>query len=218
MPNHVQNILTIKGHKGHVDPMMKSLKDEESAFSFKKIIPMPEELEGTRSPANIVTEGEYKKIQFDKNFQGEPNPMFSDKGAITQAMSDDWKARFGADNWYDWTCNNWGTKLGAYEVQVDEVADDNGVLTIQIVFQTAWSSGATVLDYLARQFPTIEFRLIYADEDCGSNTGEITWKDGGITESDLPDYSMENYFECWGGVEDWECVDGEWKWKEDEDE
>ena len=219
MPNHVQNILTIVGHKNHVEPMLKSLKDGKSEFSFTKIIPLPTELEGTRAPANIVSEAEYKKIQYKKNFSAEPNPMFSDKGSITKKMSDDWIERFGADNWYDWTTGHWGNKWGAYEVIVNdpiELTAREGHIKVVIYFQTAWSSGATVLDNLARQYTTIEFYLIYADEDCGSNTGKIWWQGGGMIDNDIPDNSMDNYFECWGGEEDWEQVDGEWKWKEDE--
>lgn len=218
MPNHVQNILTIVGHKNHVEPMLKSLKDEKSNFSFAKIVPMPEELKGTRSPAKIVSDAEYKKIQYDKNFKADPNPMFDDKGPITQKMSDDWKERFGSDNWYDWTTGHWGTKWGSYEITINdpiELTARDGYIEVTIYFQTAWSSGATILDILARQYSTIEFYLIYADEDCGSNTGKIWWQEGGIIDNDIPDYSMENYFACWGGEEYWEQVDGEWKYIDD---
>ena len=220
MPNHVQNILTIVGHKNHVEPMMKHLEDETSKFSFSKIIPMPEELKGTRAPALIVTEAEYKKIQYGKHFSEEPNPMFTTKGAITKKIQKDWLNRFGADNWYDWTTSHWGTKWGAYDVRIEEteeLPDREGFIKVVVYFQTAWSSGAHVLFQLAHEYPTIEFYLKYADEDCGSNTGKIWWQDGMVLSSEYPDYSMENYFECWGGEEDWTCVDGEWKWNEDDE-
>lgn len=217
MPNHVQNILTIKGHKNHVEPMLNHLKDGDEEFSFNRIIPMPDELRGTRSPARIVSEAEYEKLQYQKNFR-EEHPMFSDKGEITQKMSDDWIERFGADNWYDWCVTHWGTKWGAYDVEVCDLNHlGGGQVEVIVRFQTAWSSGAHALAHLAEQYPTIDFYLLYADEDCGSNTGEVWWKNGFTNDSNIPDYSMENYFKCWGGEEDWECVDGEWKWK-DEDE
>ena len=221
MPNHVQNILTIVGHKNHVEPMLKHLEDGDNKFSFNKILPIPEELKGTRSPAKIVSEAEYKKIQYDKNFRADPNPMFADKGAITQKMSDDWKERFGADNWYDWTTTKWGTKWGAYEVTIEEPESlldrGEGFGKVVVYFQTAWSCGYMVLANLASQYPTIEFYLRYADEDCGSNTGEIWWQEGFELDNNIPKYSMENYFECWGGEEDWEFVDGDWKWKDDDE-
>jgi len=219
MPNHVQNILTITGHKNHVEPMLRHLEDGKDKFSFGKIIPMPDELQGTRSPANIVSEAEYKKLQYEKNFSAEPNPMFNDKGSITQKMSDDWKERFGADNWYDWTTLHWGTKWGAYGVTINEpIHLGDGQMEVDIYFQTAWSSGAQVLSTLAENYKTIEFHLTYADEDCGYNTGKIWWKNGFTENSDIPEHSMDNYFECWGGEEDWECVDGEWKWKDDDED
>ena len=219
MPNHVQNILVIVGPNSHLKGMLDHIKGEREVIAFGKIFPIPEELQGTRSPAKIVTEAEYKKIQYDKNFSADPNPMFADKGAITKKMSKDWIERFGADNWYDWTCNHWGTKWGAYDSQlvVAELPDRDGYDMAEIRFQTAWSAGTQGVAALAEQYPTLEFYLKYADEDCGYNTGKIWWENGFMVNSEIPDYSMENYFECWGGEEDWTCVDGEWKWNEDED-
>ena len=220
MPNHVQNILTIVGHKNHVEPMLEHLKDGDNEFSFTKIVPMPAELKGTRSPAQIVSEAEYKKIQYEKNFTENAHPMMDDKGAITKKMSEDWKERFGADNWYDWCIINWGTKWGAYDITVEEPETlpdrGDGFIKVEVRFQTAWSSGAAALAQLAEQYPTIEFYLIYADEDCGYNTGKIWWQGGFSIDSDIPEHSMENYFECWGESEDWEMVDGEWKYIEED--
>ena len=222
MPNHVQNILTIVGHKNHVEPMLNHLKDGDDEFSFSKIIPMPEELKGTRAPARIVTEAEYKKYHYDKAFKADPHPLMNDRGPITKKMSEDWIERFGADNWYDWTTTHWGTKWGAYSVEIDEPEDlhgRDGYIKVVVRFQTAWSPGAHVLSNLAQQYPTIEFYLIFADEDCGSNTGKIWWEGGFVINDEIPDYSMENYFECWGGSEGWtQDEDGEWHWDEDDEE
>jgi len=218
MPNHVQNILVVVGPKPHLKGMLDHIKGEREVIAFGKIFPMPEELQGTRSPAKIVTEAEYKKIQYDKNFSAEPNRFFADKGAITKKMQKDWIDRFGADNWYDWTCNNWGTKWGAYdsELEIAELPDRDGYDMAVIRFQTAWSSGVYGIEALAGQYTTLEFYLKYADEDSGYNTGKIWWENGTRLNTEMPDYSMENYFECWGGEEDWECVDGNWNWKDEE--
>jgi len=133
-------------------------------------------------------------------------------------MSQDWIERFGADNWYDWALAHWGTKWGAYssDLEVNEMNDRPGFSMAIIRFQTAWSSGTHALCTLTENYPTIEFYLKYADEDCGSNTGKIWWENGFMLSSEIPEYSMENYFECWGGEENWICVDGKWKWNEDE--
>lgn len=216
MPNHVQNILVISGHKNHVEPMLKHLEDGDKKFSFNKIVPMPEELKGSRSPTLVVTQAEYNKFHYGKNFQGEQH--FLPGGPITKKMQKDWNERFGADNWYDWAINNWGTKWGSYDVDIHEPTyQSNGQMEIVIYFQTAWSSGAQTLAKLAKQYPTINFYLRYADEDCGYNTGEVWWEKGFTHESNLPNYSMKNYFACWGGEEQWGCVDGEWKYIYEED-
>jgi len=217
MPNHVQNILTVVGPTLHLTGMLNHIKGEREVIAFSKIIPMPEELKGTRSPAKIVTDAEYKKIQYEKNFKENPHPMMDDKGAITKKMSKDWIERFGADNWYDWTTSHWGTKWGSYssELEVSEMKDRPGFSMGVIHFQTAWSSGALGVAALAEQYPTIEFYLKYADEDCGYNTGKFWWEGGFMLNSEVPETSMENYFECWGGEEYWEQVDGEWKYIDD---
>ena len=69
-------------------------------FSFNKIIPMPKELEGTRSPVE--------------------NPDSEENKAL--------RAKYGFDNWYDWRWSNWGTKWDACEVY-DESDGDEFVLT-----------------------------------------------------------------------------------------
>ena len=219
MPNHVQNILTIVGHKNHVEPLLSFIREDDSSISFKKIIPMPEELKGSRAPALVVTEAEYKKWEKEKDLKPPAHPLIENRAPITKKTQRDWLERFGADNWYDWTTAHWGTKWDAYSTEISDVQplpDKKGYVTVQIQFQTAWSSGAHVIDTLARNYPTIEFYLLYADEDCGSNTGEIWWEQGGMKDDLIPDYSMENYFKCWGGEDGWKQVDDEWVWADDE--
>ena len=51
MPNHVMNILTIKGSKERVREILEEIKDEEVGYGsidFNKIEPMPKELNRVR--------------------------------------------------------------------------------------------------------------------------------------------------------------------------
>jgi hypothetical protein len=76
----------------------------------------------------------------------------------------------GECNWYGWACENWGTKWAAYS------QDEVDARTIK--FDTAWSMPEPVIRALSEMFPDNEFRLRWADEDFGCNTGDATFQDG----------------------------------------
>ena len=219
MPNHVQNILIIEGHESHLKPMLEKIKGDKCAIDFHEIIPFPKELEGTCSPAKIVSQTEYNKIQRLKDFQAE-DPFKGMVGeAITKKMSKDFIERFGYDNWYDWKIAKWGTKWGAYEATIDDPIplDKKNYQRVVIHFQTAWSSGAQVIANLADQFPTLTYELTYADEDCGYNVGQYWFKNGCVEKENIPEGgtndAMELYFHCWcPDKEGWEMKNGEWEY------
>lgn len=61
----------------------------------------------------------------------------------------------GGTGWYDWRCNNWGTKWNAYDAVVEDVWDGDNCADIQIAFTTAWSPPFPIIDAL-RQWPEVE--------------------------------------------------------------
>ena len=219
MPNHVINILEISGHKKHVQDVLNAIKGSDgSCIDFNSFLPMPEEIRHVTAPVRIITPKEYKKQEEHQQLNEEPAFIGFSTG-ITQKMQKDYLERFGADNWYDWANQHWGTKWGCYDQQMVDVFEAGDQATAQMSFQTAWSGGAHAIQQLSNSFTLVEFKLTYADEDCGSNCGVILFKEGCEVEADIPDYgdaSMAIYFECWGGEEDWEKVDGEWKWRDEE--
>ena len=82
--------------------------------------------------------------------------------------------QYGADSWYDWCCENWGTKWNANNTYV---VDDT-----EIEFDTAWSCPVNIFKELSRQFSGVEIVVEFADEDIGSNCGKITFLNGEIEE------------------------------------
>lgn len=46
------------------------------------------------------------------------------------------REKYGTDNWYDWSCENWGTKWNACQVELDESIDDE----LCYRFDTAWDA------------------------------------------------------------------------------
>ena len=82
--------------------------------------------------------------------------------------------QYGADSWYDWCCENWGTKWNATSTYI---IDDT-----EIEFDTAWDCPVNIFKELSRQFSGVEIVVEFADEDVGSNCGIITFLNGEIEE------------------------------------
>lgn len=197
MPNHVSNVLTIEATDRTVDfkkelkAVLKKIKSGReknvNLFDFNKVIPMPKELEGTVSPMTIISEKEYK-AQEERVATGQLTENEKMWGGIsrclTAKLSNEYKRKFGADNWYEWKIRNWGTKWGAYDV----VVNDNVV-----EFNTAWSTAPRVIEVLSELFPTLKFSVEYADEDTGYNCGTYECEEGSTYENALEGGSEEAY-------------------------
>ena len=108
---------------------------------------MPKELKGTSSPTNILTQEEYNNY-VTQPYVGKP---------ITQLMSDSFIEQYGADNWYDWTNNNWGCKWEVNNVEVN-VEDETET---QYDFQTAWCPPEGVYNALVKRFPDLYISWFY---------------------------------------------------------
>lgn len=98
--------------------------------------------------------------------------------------------QYGADSWYDWCCENWGTKWNANNTYV---VDDT-----EIEFDTAWSCPVNIFKELSRQFSGVEIVVEFADEDIGSNCGKITFLNGEIEEYIDMDGNQDFALELWG--------------------
>ena len=91
-------------------------REEVNVFDFNKIYKMPKALEDTVSPTQ---DGGEKKAE--------------------QRLK-----RYGAKNWYDWKCKNWGTKWNSVDTEIIEDEKDGLTYT----FNTAWDCPREVVDKL----------------------------------------------------------------------
>jgi hypothetical protein len=180
MPNHIEHRLVIVGTDSQVKKVLKEIKTGDNLFDFNTIIPMPSELEGTQSPEKIISQKEYdaqeKRIAEGKLTEIEKRHGLS--RGITKAMSKDFLKRFGANNWYNWRCDKWGTKWGAYEVTIDGN---------MIGFSTAWSTPFNIMIALSKKYPKVTFKVEFADEDFGQNVGEYHLKNGTEVYENIPE-------------------------------
>jgi len=87
--------MTVEGDREAIDDFFATHLTEDSGgdshFDLNTFIPMPEALEGTKSPVD--------------------NPDSARNVAL--------RKEYGYDNWYDWKINNWGTKWNTYENYID---------------------------------------------------------------------------------------------------
>jgi len=154
MPNWCQNEVVVRAtDRGKAEAFVGFVRDGDNYFSFDKIIPIPEELKGTRSPTKIVLQEEYDEWT-------EATSLLEGGRPITQEMSDRFTVEYGYDNWYDWSNKNWGTK---WDTDCEDVAiDDFG--TVEYNFDTAWGPPEPIYNALKELFPKLEISWFYRED------------------------------------------------------
>ncbi len=152
---------------------------EPSDLKFNNFVPMPLELENTRSPMIAISEKEYKKQEeaIKNNKLTKQQRAFGVSRCLTRKLIKEYKTKFGADNWYDWNVNNWGTKW-----DVDATLQNETENTLEYTFDTAWSPPVDWLRKVAKQFPKLTFTMNYKEEGMGFE-GEAFGADGEVSDS-----------------------------------
>jgi hypothetical protein len=166
---------------------------------------------------NILTvTGKREKINLLKNFvhdEEEKNP-FSLNNILPMPPEDEMEDGYinNMPNWYNWRIENWGTKWNTYDIEMTRIDHEN----INYIFLTAWASPVNALIILSSKFPTLVFKLEYADEDIGNNCGYIEIVDGHIVQDIVPtdNEAVEHALDIWDLHEQYEFVDGEYRYKE----
>lgn len=134
MPNWCYNRLYVYGGKEEIDKFKRSVKNEDTELSLKKVLPMP------------------KKY---------------DKG----------------DAWYDWRCENWGTK---WDVEAQLTDYDDEFLCYE--FDSAWGPPTSAfLSASKKKYKNLEFRLKY-EEPGMCFMGVFKCENGKIIQDECIDY------------------------------
>lgn len=200
MPNHVTNELVAARR------VLDAMVSDGVAVDFNVIVPMPELLQGEselllvkdwaeialgiinlntlreihQNPAERFKAGDYgaaanalRQSNIIRLLNEGPFPKdFSDADFELMIKYMRCLKTYGCASWYDWSVENWGTKWNAY--QAKRIATD------KVRFQTAWSAPVPVIDALSKRFPEETIRFRWADEDFGSNTGDVTIRNGEV--------------------------------------
>ena len=180
-------------------------------FDFNKLLPMPESLDvEAGSLENVAIEAVIRKVAHRSHpFQkAQAVPAMSDeqfaKQVAIHARPEDElcklglqyisnKVLYGAATWYDWCCQNWGTRSNAYHTKV---ANDD-----MLIFTTSWIPPIRVIGALAQRYPQAVIRHWWADEEIGNNAGYAKYsQEKAETKEFYVDGSSEaydTYAFCW---------------------
>ena len=186
MPNWVRTRLTFNGEQNRVAEIKELVKTTgknaqgkyTNEFDFNKVIPMPEELNIPSSSSGdlgmrylllnakhpiLWTEDDRSFMESMKKVKEENPDRFNADIELGKKYLIN-IAKYGYKDWYDWRIEHYGTKWGACEVEW--IADNC------VEFETAWRFCFPIVKKLSEMFPDVEIVFCFADEDCGSNTGD----------------------------------------------
>lgn len=200
MPNWVATEVVFKGDNENIKRVLEEVSSKDSQFDFNKLIPMPASLEIESGSKSSLAYAYYCIRKFSTL---PPTSHFQDKDIVIDRIEKDItissqemletgkqlyenKEKYGATTWYDWCCNNWGTKWNAHHVEIY----DNTMR-----FATAWSFAEPImrrLSELCTQY-NVGFDGEWADEDMGSNVGYFESYDGEFYYNYHDDNSPEAY-------------------------
>ncbi len=177
MPNWCDNAITIEGDYGtlsNMDFIMKSPEWEREADDDPemgqpmRLVPMPEVLRGTRSPAptgDYDPEGRWQALVDDPaNEHWTPEHYEEDKAEHYALIerAERAKAETGYSDWYSWANNEWGTKwsMDVYTYTYDVDRDPEA---IHISGNTAWGPPIALLEKVSQKFG-VKISLTYIEE------------------------------------------------------
>ena len=139
------------------------------------------------------------------HFQGDPERIVDLRGAVQDdqygmsgidfnkiipmpsglwmgGINPDTRAKYGKNNWLDWSVANWGTKWNAFRFDDDDQYSDS-----QITFVTANNAPAPIMQKLSEMYPDITMRHQWADDNVGYNCGDRVYKAGSVIEEFKPE-------------------------------
>ena len=210
MPNHVTNVLTLRGEPEQIRAMLEAIRYDDlgiGSVDFNKIIPMPESLNieaGSQTSTGLKAYQDFIEVYtLGGTIHQDDLENISRKSedAFLRQRSDirpkEWELGkaawnnirlYGVPTWYEWCNQHWGTKWNAYgygEAKVDYQDGD------ALNFLTAWSAPHPVMEKLAEMFPNVEIEHEWADEDIGHNCGRYHYQNGVRIEEWVPETERE---------------------------
>lgn len=113
------------------------------------------------------------------------------------------------ENWFDWNCENWGTKWDICEDEIDISLDidENDVCKINANFDTAWCPPTAFFKYLTKEMSGLQVKAKYYEggmDSCGDviyeNGKMFSWE---MDEDEKTQFIRENFNEDYGNEVEW---------------
>ena len=101
---------------------------------------------------------EFKKKVFTKDEEGNLHFDFEKivpmpKKIFRGNLGYEERKKYGSDNWYDWSRENWGTKWNACRTQINFDCGEE----LEIEFETAWDTPRPIIQKIREMFPKLRF-------------------------------------------------------------
>ena len=186
MPNYTSNYIIFNRElkEKEINKIKKELFNENDNLDFNKLIKQPEKIINVGLSRNTVEAYSWYFFKNPDNLSEEDlKETLSDEekrvdienkyGKLQPELKKDIQKEEGyekLENWYNWNCENWGTKWGAYETEFK----DNDIL----FFCTAWSKPSDKL--LNKLFNKLE--QILSKEDIKEISYEVEYEGEDIRE------------------------------------
>ena len=170
MPNYCENTLIITGDKKQLKQFKEDVKSKDKdaepvALCFNKIYPIPKDLKIT---AGCLGDTEEQKELTKKEKAN--------------------KKKYGYKDWYDWCCDNWGTKWDAISPELTDESDNELIY----FFSTAWSPPLQFVLYVSKKYPKLTFEIEYFEGGMGFK-GIAKLKNGKVIKDINSDMTDEDY-------------------------
>ena len=202
MPNNVTNVIKFDCEEEKFLEIAESVKRDDGylgSVDFNKLIPMPEELDISSGSLGMSGYKLYKEylaeidgVRSKEKRNAIRNKYLNKSEDAPEALElgkkyyDNLK-KYGAPTWYEWCCDNWGTKWNAYDCSH---AENN-----TLYFETAWSGVPAIVKRLSEKYPEVKIDYSWADEDIGRNVGRVIVQAGSIKDITIPEAGSKEAYE-----------------------
>jgi len=169
MPNWCSNSVRITGPNPKIEKLKKAIEANEF---LHHLFPMPAELKGTTAGPQATTRAEKQA-----------------RARLTK--------KYGYDNWYDWSINNWGTKWEVVtddhnKPEVTELTEQNeGESELNFYFETAWSPPIGAYEKYLTDNEEVSIFATYYEPGCDFMG---VWDSGGDSCYQVSDYKSDDDF------------------------
>jgi hypothetical protein len=200
VPNWTSTTLTLRGNTQDLQRFLAECFSDGN-LDFTKIIPFPEGFDpkleaGSQDAAYDVVHGDWEthaypwvreaigeapvdreaviKVYADR-YEAVTNRLF----ATFQDLADAYKRNVdltGCKTWYEWCCENWGTKWNACASAIEhDLEDDLQEHEVTVQFETAWCEPMPIFEALHEKFPRLFMQYTAEHEGDDEITGRKWW-------------------------------------------